>query len=158
MTLIIDGVDGIRALKNQDLGKSEWILITQEMVDQFAELTDDKNWVHVDPEKAKGTPFGGTIVHGFFTMSLLVKMKRSIMELRNIGMGLNYGFDKTRMPSVVPVGSRIRCAMEMGDVQDIGEGVHYVLKCTIECDKTDKPALVTDWVLRHYPGPNSRVK
>lgn len=158
MTIIIDGIPGIRALANKPLGKSDWLEITQDMVNRFADVTQDHNWIHIDPEKAASSPFKGTIAHGFLTMSLLVPLKKSVMELRNVGMGLNYGFEKTRLPSAVPVGSKIRCDITMGDVLDVGDGVQYTLHCVVECDRSEKPALVTDWVLRNYPSAQSRVK
>jgi acyl dehydratase len=156
--IIVDGVDGIRSLANQHLGKSDWITITQEMVNAFADVGQDHNWVHVDPETARNSPFKGTIAHGFLTMALLIPLKNKVMKLQNVGMGLNYGFNKVRMVAPVPTGSRIRLDLAVGNVEDSGDGVHYTLLCTVECDASEKPALFAEWLLRHYPSAQSRTK
>jgi acyl dehydratase len=132
-------------------GPSEWLEITQERIDGFAEATGDDQWIHVDPEKATQGPFGTTIAHGFLTLSLMVKFQ---IETRpgsgEYRMGINYGVNKVRFPAPVPVGSRIRGHFEILEVEEVEGGIQVVTKGTIERDGEDKPVCVAEMVSRHY--------
>jgi acyl dehydratase len=132
-------------------GPSEWLEITQERIDRFAEATGDDQWIHVDREKAAQGPFGTTIAHGFLTLSLMVKFQ---IETRpgsgEYRMGINYGVNKVRFPAPVPVGSRIRGHFEILEVEEVEGGIQVVTKGTIERDGEDKPVCVAEMVSRHY--------
>jgi acyl dehydratase len=133
----------------QELGTSEWLTITQERVNQFADATDDHQWIHVDVERAKSGPFGGPIAHGYLTMSLCSRFLPEIVDVRGISMGLNYGVDKVRFPAPVPVGSRIRGKGELVSATEVPGGVQAVTRITIELEGSAKPAAVVDTVSRY---------
>lgn len=137
-------------LKGTALGVSEWFEITQERVNTFADATDDHQWIHVDPERAKESPFGGPIAHGFLTLSLLVPMWKQVLVLTDQTMGVNYGLNKVRFPAPVPVGSRIRLTATLIDVTEVSGGLQLTVAGTIERDGSDKPVCVLEWVSRAY--------
>jgi acyl dehydratase len=151
MTTIInglDGPDGIRAAVGRHLGYSDWLLIEQDRVNQFAEATGDHQWIHVDVERAKTGPFGGPIAHGYLTMSLSNYFLPQIVEVQGFSAGINYGVDKVRFPSPVLVGSRIRAGAEVVSVTDVPGGVQTTMKITIEIDGSDRPACVIESLSR----------
>lgn len=158
MPVILNGVEGIKASAGQHLGKSEWKTVTQERINAFADATEDWDWIHVDPEKAKQSPFGKTIAHGYMTVAWLIPLLKDIYKLENIGMGLNYGINKLRFPAAVPVGSRVRLDCTLKQVDEIGEGVQMTMDCIVECDQTPKPALAAEIVFRFYPSATSSVR
>jgi acyl dehydratase len=131
----------------EDLGTSEWVEITQERVDQFANSTGDHQWIHVDVERAAAGPFGGTIAHGFLTLSLVPWLGSQIFGLETPGAKLNYGVNKVRFPHPVKVGKRIRLHVTMGDVVEIPAGRQLTLKHTIEIEDEAKPACVAETVV-----------
>ena len=132
-------------------GPSEWLELTQERIDQFAEATGDDQWIHVDPEKAAKGPFGTTIAHGFLTLSLLVKFQYETRPERGeFRMGINYGVNKVRFPAPVPVGSRIRGHFEILEVSEVEGGVQIVTKGTVELEGGEKPVCVAEMVSRQY--------
>ena len=138
---------------NQSEGAGEWFEVTQELVNQFADVTLDHQFIHVDPEAAKATPFGGTIAHGFLTLSMLTHLSASIPQDRarfeGILMGVNYGFDKVRFVSPVPVGSRIRAHAELIDVQlKDPNNLQVTRRFSVEVEGADRPAVVADWLTR----------
>ena len=140
-----------QAALGKEEGVGEWLEITQEMVNQFADVTFDHQFIHVDPEAAKATPFGGTIAHGFLTLSLLTHLSGSIRvdpgRFQGVIMGVNYGFDKVRFISPVKVGSRIRARSTLSDVQRKGpSGILSTRTMTVEIDGEDKPACIADWL------------
>ena len=110
MTVTVNGLEEIKALAGRDLGPGEWLEITQERVNAFADATDDHQWIHVDPERAKDGPFGTTIAHGYLTLSLIIPLFSRLLEIKGVRMSINYGLDRVRFPSPVKVGSRIRLA------------------------------------------------
>lgn len=140
--------DELLAAGGRDLGWSDWFTIDQERVDGFADVTLDHQYIHVDPERAAATPFGGTIAHGFLTMSLMVHLSDQVaLRPKDAVMSLNYGFDRLRFLSPVPVGSRIRYGAEVGEVTDRGAGRILVkYDVTVEIEGSDKPALVGEWL------------
>ncbi len=149
-TLIVNGLDELRARAGEHLGYSEWLEIAQERIDTFADATDDHQWIHVDVERAKVGPFGGPIAHGFLTLSLLIAMWSQLVELRGITMAVNYGLNKVRFPAPVPVGSRIRLGATLVSVVDVKGGVEAVIDAVIERDGSEKPVCVAQVVHRYY--------
>jgi acyl dehydratase len=147
----LDGVDGVLAAVGQHLGHSEWLAITQERVDQFAEATDDHQWIHVDPERAeRESPFGRTIAHGYLTLSLVSSLIAQIVEATGFRMGINYGADKIRFPTPVPVGSRIRASATLDEATPFEGGVQMNLGITMEIEGQAKPAMVASILFRRY--------
>jgi len=152
VTVIVNDLDELRARTGEHLGYSNWLEITQERVNTFADATDDHQWIHVDVERAATGPFGGPIAHGFLTLSLLIPLWTELLELRGIGMAVNYGLNKVRFPAPVPVGSNVRLGATLAQLQDVpGGGVEAVIDAVIECDATPKPVCVAQVVHRYYP-------
>jgi acyl dehydratase len=141
---IFNGIPELEAAVGTHAGWSEWHTVTQEQVQQFAEATGDHQWIHLDVEKAKEGPFGGTIAHGFLTLSLLPMLAAEVYRIEGVTMGVNYGADKLRFPSPVPVGSRVRAGVELTGVKPIALGVQVATRVTIEREGGDKPACVVD--------------
>ena len=144
------GVDELSDHLGAALGPTAWRSATQDEVNAFAELTDDPNPIHVDPQHAAGTPFGGTIVHGYFTVSLLAPLLGELLEVQGASMSVNNGMEKLRFPAPVPVGARFRARAQLADVSDIPGGVQIRLRATVEVEDSEKPALVADCLFRHY--------
>jgi acyl dehydratase len=134
-----------------EFGPSGWLEITQERIDAFADATDDHQWIHVDPERAAGGPFGTTIAHGFLTLSLLVRFWYEVgPQLEGYALGINYGSNKVRFPSPVPVGSRLRGRFTVAAVEEVANGMQLVLNATAELDGQEKPACAAELVFRQY--------
>ncbi len=151
MSRTVDGLDELTALAGTDLGYSAWREITQERVNTFADATDDHQWIHLDPERAASGPFGGTIAHGYLTLSLLIPMFNELLDIQGISMSVNYGLNKVRFPSPVLVGSKIRLHGKVDTVEAVkGNGVQMAFTFTIGIDGGDKPACVAEAVYRHY--------
>jgi acyl dehydratase len=151
MTTIIDGPEDLNARVGQHLGYSDWLEVTQERINQFAEATGDHQWIHVDVERAKQGPFGGPIAHGFLTLSLAPGLLKDVWVMRGAKMGVNYGLNKVRFPSPVPVGSKVRAGAALKEVTDVGGGgVQLVLEATFEVEGAEKPACVAELVFRYY--------
>ncbi len=145
---IINGLDELRSLIGQEAGVSDWTAVTQEMINRFAELTGDDQWIHVDVERArKETPFGTTIAHGFLTVSLLSNLSRQAVDVRgNFKMRINYGFNRLRFVSPVPAGARIRARFSPLKVTEN----EVTWQVTVEVEGQEKPALVAEWLGRFY--------
>jgi acyl dehydratase len=140
----------LQAAEGQELGTSDWLTITQEAVNQFAEATCDHQWIHVDPERAAKGPFGTTIAHGFMTLSLLPVLTHQIFAVEGIKLAINYGLNKVRFPSPVPVGSKVRATGTLKKVEDLGNGaLQLTLSVTFEIEGSDKPACVAESILRY---------
>jgi acyl dehydratase len=151
MTVTANGLDELKAMAGTDLGHTRWLEITQDRVSAFADVTGDHQWIHVDREKAAAGPFGGTIAHGFLTLSLVIPLFSELAEVRGVSMGINYGLNRVRFPAPVPVGSRIRLAGQLGAVEDAGvNAVQAVVDVTIEVEGGEKPACVAQAVYRYY--------
>ena len=144
-----NGTAEVRAAVGQHLGYSDWIEITQERIDQFADATGDRQWIHVDPERAKDGPFGATIAHGYLTMSLSNFFLPQIVRVDNISMGVNYGVNKVRFPSPVPVGSKVRAGAELAAVDEVKGGVQTTMVITIELEGSERPACVIEAISRY---------
>ncbi|MCU4183638.1 MaoC family dehydratase [Acidiferrimicrobium sp. IK] len=150
MTTKIDGISGLKAKVGEHLGYSEWREITQEQVNLFADATGDHQWIHVDVERAKAGPFGGPIAHGYLTLSLVPVVGQEILQVGGISMGVNYGIDKLRFPSPVPVGSKLRAGGELLAVDDIPGGAQVKIRYTFEVEGATKPSCVAEVLLRYY--------
>jgi acyl dehydratase len=151
MSTTVHGIAEIKALAGRDLGHTDWMAITQERVDTFADAANDHQWIHTDPERARTGPFGGPIAHGYLTLSLLIPLFGELLEIKDIRMSVNYGLEKVRFPSPVPVGGKIRLAGTVVSVDDVaGDGVQMTLDFTVEVDGSTKPACVARAVYRHY--------
>ncbi|RHW23913.1 MaoC family dehydratase [Nocardioides immobilis] len=141
---VFHGVDELRAAAGTHLGHSDWHTITQDQIDAFAATTGDHQWIHVDTEKAAAGPFGSTIAHGFLTLSLLPMLTWQVYKVEGVSAGLNYGANKLRFPSPVPVGSKVRAGVELLEVAPIALGYQVATRVTIEREGGDKPACVVD--------------
>jgi len=134
-----------------EIGVSDWMQITQDRIDAFADATDDHQWIHIDRDRAATSPFGGTIAHGFLTLSLTVALSDQVpLEVGSPVMGINYGLEKVRFPAPVPVGSRIRARVGLVSVTDVEGGIQLNRQVTIEVEGTEKPAMVAETVSRLY--------
>ncbi|MFV0317495.1 MAG: MaoC family dehydratase [Microthrixaceae bacterium] len=152
MAKTVEGISGLEALVGEHLGYSEWLEITQERVNQFAEATGDHQWIHVDPERAaKESPFGGPIAHGYLTLSLGPALMPSIVTVKGMRMGVNYGCGKVRFPSPVPVGSRVRLGAQLDSLERLpGDGAQVSMTFTYEVEDAPKPACVAEIIFRYY--------
>ena len=148
MARTINGLAAIRAAAGQDLGESAWRPVTQEQVNAFADVTDDHQFIHVDPDRAKDGPFGRTIAHGFLTLSLSVSLLDEIVAFEGLDMLINYGLNKVRFPAPVPVGEEIRMKATLGEVEDVKGGVQAVVNLTYEVKGQERPSCVAELVLR----------
>jgi acyl dehydratase len=134
----------------QEVGVSAWVEIAQERIDQFARATEDFQWIHIDQERAKQSPFGTTIAHGFLTLSLLPKLSDSAFELSDRKMGVNYGLNRLRFTSPVPAGSRVRGRFTLAKVEEIEGGVQTTWNVVVEREGGEKPVLVAETLSRHF--------
>ncbi|MBY5161984.1 MaoC family dehydratase [Salsipaludibacter albus] len=135
-------MDELATAADVDLGASEWIDVTQDLVDRFADATDDHQWIHVDPERAADGMFGGTIAHGFWTLAMLPSLLGGLMTVPDAAMGINYGLDRVRLPAPVPVGSRVRAVGRLDHTEPKAGGLLVHVDVTIEIEDSDRPALV----------------
>lgn len=134
----------------EEVGVSPWVEIAQDRIDLFAKATEDFQWIHVDPERAKGSPFGGTIAHGFLTLSMLPKLSESTFEYSDRKMGVNYGLNKVRFTAPVPAGAKIRGRFTLAKYEKLEGGVQVTWNVTIEREGGDKPVCVAESIGRHY--------
>jgi acyl dehydratase len=151
MTTAVDTVADLKALVGTVLGSSEWVEVSQERINTFADAANDHQWIHTDPQRAKDGPFGGTIAQGYLTLSLLIPMWSEILVVRDVTTKVNYGLGKVRFPAPVPVGSRIRTTATLAAVEDIEGGVQLTVDAVIEREGSDKPVCVAQPILRFYP-------
>ena len=141
----------VSGLVGSELGSSDWHEVTQEHVNQFADATGDHQWIHVDVERAKAeSPFGGPIGHGYLTLSLLIPMWAQVLEVSDAVMGVNYGLNKVRFPSPVPVGAKVRLTASLKNVEEVTGGLQLTLSAVIEREGGDKPVCIAEWVTRAY--------
>lgn len=150
MPLIIESVEALKAAIGQPLGATDWLAVTQERINTFADATDDHQWIHIDPVRAKDGPFGACIAHGFLTLALAARFMPQLIDVR-MKMGVNYGTDKVRFPAPVKVGQRIRGSGEIVSVEPTKDGaVQSVLRLTVEIEGGSKPACIVDTISRYY--------
>jgi acyl dehydratase len=147
---IITGLDEMKAAEGEVLGTSDWHEITQQDIDAFADVTGDHQWIHVDPERAARTPFGGTIAHGYYTLSLAPMFTDQVMRLQGFAFVINYGLNKVRFPAPVPVGSRLRMTAKLAALEDVPGGAQMTLELTFERDGGEKPVCVAQSLARVY--------
>jgi acyl dehydratase len=150
MSITVNGLDELKKLEGSDLGASEWIEVTQERINTFADATGDHQWIHVDEEKAKEGPFGAPIAHGYLTLSLFIPLFTELLDVQGVTTKVNYGLNKVRFPSPVKVGSRIRLVAKLASVEDVPGGVQIAVDGTIEIDGGGKPAAVLQSLSRFY--------
>jgi acyl dehydratase len=147
---LVTTIAGLADHVGEQLGTTAWRTFTQDEVNRFADLTDDHNFIHVDPDAAAKTPFGGTIAHGFLTLSMVAPVTQELITITDLGMGVNYGLDKVRFPAPVPVGARFRGSAQLAEVTEIKGGVQAKVVVTIEVEGSEKPAVVAESLLRFY--------
>lgn len=143
---VFEGLGQVEAAIGEHVGYSEWMEITQERIDAFADATGDHQWIHVDPVRAAEGPYGATIAHGYLTLSLLPVLGAEVMEIQGFRMMINYGLDKVRFPAPVPVGSRIRAGIELTTLARKSAGVQLNSLVTVEVEGSDRPAVVAETV------------
>ena len=151
-TRVIEGTEELKSLIGQEVGVSDWVEVTQSRINDFADATEDHQWIHIDVERAKAeTPFQSTIAHGFLTLSLLPYLAAQAYKLQGeFKMGINYGLNRLRFVSPVPSGSRIRARFALQSVEDVTDGIQITWSVTCETDGGQKPALVAEWLVRSY--------
>ncbi|WP_413812341.1 MaoC family dehydratase [Streptomyces sp. OE57] len=150
MSITVNGLDELKKLADADLGTSEWIEVTQDRIDTFADATDDHQWIHTDPERAAQGPFGAPIAHGYLTLSLFIPLFTQLLDVRGVTTKVNYGLNKVRFPAPVKAGSRIRLVARLTSVEDVPGGVQITVDGTIEVDGGTKPAAVVQSLSRFY--------
>ena len=150
MATLISGIDDLKGRVGQHLGYSDWMEVTQERINQFADATGDHQWIHVDVEKAKQGPFGGPIAHGYLTLSLAVPLFAQVMRMEGVRMGINYGLNRVRFITPVPAGARLRVGGELMEVEEIQGGAQSTVKLTFELEGAEKPACVAEAIYRYY--------
>ena len=146
---VVDLTD-LGQLVGREVATSDWLVVTQDRIDAFADATSDHQWIHVDSERARGeTPFGATIAHGFLTLSLLTAMMHDAVTVNGPRMTLNYGLNRVRFVSPVPSGSRVRARIALGRVEDMGDSIQATWSVTVDREGQDKPAMVAEWIVRY---------
>lgn len=150
MTLVFRSAEELRGATGREAGPTEWLPVEQKRIDAFADATDDHQWIHVDPTRAAAGPFGGTIAHGYLTLSLVNNFLPDLVRVENAKMGVNYGTDKVRFPAAVKVGARIRGRAQVLESTDVPGGVQLVVRITIEIEGGERPACVADTISRFY--------
>jgi len=147
----VQGIAGLLELAGTTLGPTEWHEVTQDQVNTFADATGDHQWIHVDPERAATGPFGGTIAHGYLTLALIIPLWTSLLEIENLGMGVNYGLNKVRFPSPVPVGGKMRLTAHIAAADALDEkSVQLTVDFTMELEGSEKPAVAAQALYRYY--------
>jgi len=147
----ITGLDELKQAAGENLGTSAWHEVTQGAIDAFADVTGDHQWIHVDTERAKDTPFGGTIAHGYYTLSLAPRFTEQVMALDGFAFAINYGLNKVRFPAPLPVGSRVRMTAKLAGLEDVPGGAQMKLELTFEREGGEKPVCVAETLARVYP-------
>jgi acyl dehydratase len=136
----------------QEIAVTDWLQITQERVQQFADATGDHQWIHLDTERAaKESPYGGTIAHGFLTLSLLSQFMQQALQITGLRMAINYGLNRVRFPAAVTVGSEIRARFTLASLKDVEGGVEVVYQATLQANGVEKPCCIAEWIVRYYP-------
>jgi acyl dehydratase len=148
---VVESIEALKALAGSEIGASDWLAIAEERIQQFAEVTEDRQWIHVNHERAeRESPYGTTVAHGFLTLSLLSHFLKQVIEVRGVRMGINYGLNRVRFPAPVRSGTRIRARVRLDSAQDFKGGMEAVFSFTVECDGAAKPCCVAEWIVRYY--------
>ncbi|MER6786778.1 MaoC family dehydratase [Streptomyces sp. NPDC000658] len=150
MSITVNGLDELKKLSGSDLGASEWIEVTQERIDTFADATGDHQWIHVDPQRAAEGPFGAPIAHGYLTLSLFIPLFTELLDVQGVTTKVNYGLNKVRFPAPVKVGSRIRLVAKLAEVEEVPGGAQITVDGAIEIEGGAKPAAVLQSLSRFY--------
>jgi acyl dehydratase len=150
--LTITGLDELKAKVGEEIGVSDWHEVTQDAINEFARVTGDDQWIHIDTERAKETPFGGTIAHGYYTLSLGPMFSYRMFSVQGFAFGVNYGANRIRFPAPLPVGSRVRMRAALAGVEDIPGGAQFTVTQTFEREGGDKPVCVAEVLARVYEG------
>lgn len=148
--LVLNGIEAVKDHVGQELGVSRWITITQDAVDKFAEVTGDDQFIHVDPQQARESPFGGTIAHGYMVLALGPRFAYEMFTIENVAFALNYGTNRMRFPAPVKVGSRVRMRAVLSAVEEVPGGVQLTTTCTFEIEGAEKPGCVADVLSRVF--------
>jgi acyl dehydratase len=150
--ITLTGIDDIKSKVGEELGVSSWHEVTQEDIDTFADVTGDHQWIHVDVERATQTPFGGTIAHGYYTLSLAPRFTYELYSVEGFAFALNYGLNKVRFPAPLPVGSNVRMRATLASVEDVPGGIQVATALTFEREGGDRPVCVAETLARFYTG------
>ncbi len=152
MPLVVETPQSLRDLVGREITMTEWFAVTQERIQQFADVTEDRQWIHVDPERAqRESPYGSTIAHGFLTLSLLSRFMKEAIEIRSgLRMAVNYGLNRVRFPSPVRTGSKIRAQFTLRSLKELPDAIEAIFDATVEAQDNDKPCCVAEWVVRYY--------
>jgi acyl dehydratase len=150
MALALDTPDALKTFVGKEIGTSEWVGVTQERIDRFADATEDRQWIHVDRERAKESPFGTTIAHGFLTLSLISYLMGQAVHVRGVRLTINYGLNRVRFPAPVREGSRIRGHFTLISLTEHNDALETVFGCSVESEGNEKPCCVAEWVVRYY--------
>jgi acyl dehydratase len=150
--LAVENLQSLKEFVGREIGVTDWLRLTQERIRQFADATEDRQWIHVDPARArKESPYGATIAHGFLTLSLLSHFLKQAIDIRDgMRMGINYGLNRVRFPSAVPAGSRIRARVSLQSLKELPDCVEAQFSVTVEREGGEKPCCVAEWVVRYY--------
>jgi acyl dehydratase len=148
---MITTLEELKGFAGREIAVTDWLEITQERINQFADATGDHQWIHIDPERAqRESPYGATIAHGFLTLSLLPKFLKDSLEITDVRMAINYGLNRVRFPSAVRPGSRIRARIVLQSIRDIGDATEAAYSITFECQEAEKPSCVAEFLSRYY--------
>jgi acyl dehydratase len=149
---VIKGLNELRGLVGQEIGASDWLEVSQAMIDAFAELTGDRQWIHIDAERARReSPYGSTIAHGFLTLSHVSQLHKQVVQIQgDHTRAINYGFNRVRFPTAVPAGARIRVRSTLDSVEEISGGAQLTWGVVVEIEGQPKPAVVAEWIVRLY--------
>ncbi len=150
--IAVENLQSLKSFVGREIGVTDWLTLTQERIQQFAEATEDRQWIHLDRERAqKESPYGATIAHGFLTLSLLSYFLKQAIEIRGgIRMGINYGLNRVRFPAAVRTGSRVRARVSLQSLKDLPDCVEAVFSISVECEGTEKPSCAAEWIVRYY--------
>jgi acyl dehydratase len=150
--MLLESPQALRQLIGRQIGVTEWTLLTQERIQKFAEVTDDRQWIHLDQQRARReSPYGTTVAHGFLTLSLLSSFLRQVLQIREgTRMSINYGLNRVRFPAPVLAGAKIRARFTLRSVEEVSGGLEIVLEANVETEGGNKPCCVAEWVLRYY--------
>jgi acyl dehydratase len=150
--LVVNDLQSLKELVGREIGVSDWFRVTQERIQEFAEATADRQWIHLDRERAsKESPYGGTIAHGFLTLSLISHLMKDVMEIRSgVRLAVNYGLNRVRFPAAVRTDSRVRAQVTLLALKELPDCVEVIFAVTVEIEKSDKPGCVAEWIVRYY--------